>query len=104
MQPPRTQYAKSGDLRVAYQVVGDGPFDIAFVPGFVSHVELLWEEPHCARFLERLGSIGRLILFDRRGLGMSDRPGRPPTMEESADDLRAVLDAVGSESVALMGN
>jgi class 3 adenylate cyclase len=101
---PQTRYAKSGDVRIAYQVVGDGPIDLVFVPGFVSHVELVWEEPHFARFLERLASFSRLILFDRRGLGLSDRPGGPPTLEESTDDLRAVLDAVGSERPAIMGN
>jgi len=101
---PQTRFAKAGDLRIAYQVVGDGPFDLVLVPGFISHVELMWEEPHLARWLERLASFSRLILFDRRGLGLSDRPGGAPTLEESADDLRAVLDAVGSESAALIGN
>ncbi|MEA2387771.1 MAG: hypothetical protein QOG41_544 [Thermoleophilaceae bacterium] len=104
MTAPRTRYAKSGDVRIAYQLVGDGPFDLVLIPGFVSHVELVWEEPHFARFLERLASFSRLILLDRRGLGLSDRPGEPPTLEESTDDLRAVLDAVGSKSAALLGN
>src|SRR3954451_14937205 len=101
---PDTHYAKSGDLRIAYQVVGDGPFDLVLVPGFVSHVEAAWEQPHVARLLERLASFSRLILFDRRGLGLSDRPGGVPTLEQSIDDLRAVLDEVGSEEAALFGN
>ncbi|MEA2375820.1 MAG: hypothetical protein QOD53_2283, partial [Thermoleophilaceae bacterium] len=100
-----TRYARTSDgLRIAYQTTGDGPFDLVFVPGFVSHVETIWEEPAFRRFLERLASFSRLILFDRRGLGLSDRPGPAPTIEQSTDDLRAVLDAVGSESAALVGN
>ena len=71
--PPETRYAKSGDVNIAYQVVGDGPIDLVFVPGWVSHVELFWEEPTLARFLERLASFSRLILFDKRGTGLSDR-------------------------------
>ena len=71
--PPKTQYAKSGDVHIAYQVVGDGPIDLVFVPGFVSHVEYVWEEPRVAHFLRRLASFSRLILFDKRGTGLSDR-------------------------------
>ena len=71
--PPETRYAKSGDVNIAYQVVGDGPFDLVYVPGWVSNVELQWEKPKPARLLERLASFSRLILFDKRGTGMSDR-------------------------------
>lgn len=102
---PETRYAKSGGLSIAYQVVGEGPLDLVYVPGWVSHVEETWEEPTLARFLRRLASFSRLILFDKRGTGMSDRvpEGRLPTLEERMDDLRAVLDAVGSERTALLG-
>ena len=103
---PRTQYARSGDLNIAYQVVGDGPFDLLWIPGFVSNVELIWEEPSAASFLGRLASFSRLILFDKRGTGLSDRvdPGELPTLEERLDDLRVVLDAVGSRDVALLSH
>ena len=103
MSTPPVRYAKSGDLNIAYQVLGEGPMDLVFVPGFVSHLELLWEYPALARCFERLASFSRLILFDRRGQGLSDRPGRPHTLEEGADDLRAVMDAAGSERAALFG-
>jgi len=104
--PPETRYAKSGDLNIAYQVVGDGPFDLVYVPGWVSNVELLWERPKPARFLERLASFSRLILFDKRGTGMSDRVSNDglSTLEQRMDDVRAVLDAVGSENAALLGH
>jgi pimeloyl-ACP methyl ester carboxylesterase len=104
--PPETRYAKSGHVNIAYQVVGDGPFDLVYVPGWVSNIELLWEKPKPARFLERLASFSRLILFDKRGTGMSDRVSndRLPTLEQRMDDVRAVLDAVGSESAALLGH
>jgi pimeloyl-ACP methyl ester carboxylesterase len=104
--PPETRYAKSGDVNIAYQVVGDGPFDLVYVPGWVSNVELLWEKPKPTRLLERLASFSRLILFDKRGTGMSDRVSndRLPTLEQRMDDVRAVLDAVGSESAALLGH
>ncbi|MBI4260034.1 MAG: adenylate/guanylate cyclase domain-containing protein [Actinobacteria bacterium] len=103
---PETRYARSGDVNVAYQVVGDGPFDLVYVPGWVSHIELAWEEPHMARFLRRLASFSRLILFDKRGTGMSDPVpvDRPPTLEERMDDVRAVMDAVGSERAAILGH
>ena len=104
--PPETRYAKSGDLNIAYQVVGDGPFDLVYVPGWVSNVELLWERPKPARFLERLASFSRLILFDKRGTGMSDRVSNDglSTLEQRMDVVRAVLDAVGSENAALLGH
>jgi class 3 adenylate cyclase len=103
---PRTYYAKSGDLNIAYQVVGDGAFDLLWIPGFVSNVELVWEEPTAARFLERLASFSRLILFDKRGTGLSDRvdPQQLPTLEERMDDARAVLDAVQSTNAALLSH
>ena len=100
---PKTRYARSGDLQIAYQVVGDGPFDLVFVPGFVSHIEAIWEEPSSAGFLEHLASFSRLIVFDKRGMGVSDRPPEPPTLEQGMDDLLAVMDAAGSERAALFG-
>jgi len=104
--PPETRYAKSGGLNIAYQVVGDGPFDLVYVPGWVSHVEATWDEPAHARLLGRLASFSRLILFDKRGTGMSDpvAVARLPTLEERMDDVRAVMDAAGSESAALFGS
>ena len=99
-----TRYATSPDgTSIAYQVHGEGPLDLVLVPGFVSHVELLWEEPAFGRFLRSLASFSRLIVFDKRGQGLSDRPGRPPTLEESMDDLGAVMDTVGSEQAAIFG-
>ncbi|MEZ5076304.1 MAG: adenylate/guanylate cyclase domain-containing protein [Solirubrobacterales bacterium] len=98
-----THYADSNGVSIAYQVHGSGPVDLVFVPGFVSHVELLWEEPAVARFARRLASFSRLIVFDKREQGMSDRMGRPPTLEESMDDLGAVMDAAGCERPAIMG-
>jgi len=98
-----TRYANSGDVSIAYQVHGNGPLDLVLVPGFVSQVELLWEEPAVARFLRRLTSFSRLLVFDKRGQGLSDRPGRPPTLEESMDDLRAAVEAAGFERPALLG-
>jgi class 3 adenylate cyclase len=103
VMPADTHYARSGDLRIAYQVVGDGPFDLVFVPGFISNLDLYWDEPNMAHFLSRLGSFSRLILFDKRGTGLSDRLGNLPTLEERMDDVRAVMDAVGSEKAALFG-
>jgi class 3 adenylate cyclase len=99
-----THYARSEDgTNIAFQVHGDGPIDLVFVPGFVSHVEISWEEPTIARFLQRLASFSRLIQFDKRGQGLSDRLGRPPTLEESMDDVRAVLDAAEIERAAVFG-
>lgn len=103
MSAPETRYAKSGDLSIAYQVVGDGPLDLVLVPGFVTHVEMGWESRPYARFLERLASFSRLIIFDKRGSGLSDPASGAPTLEERMDDLRAVLDAAGSERAALFG-
>lgn len=103
---PRTRYAKSGDVNIAYQVVGEGPLDLVYVPGWVSNVELMWEEPRSVRFLERLASFSRLILFDKRGTGLSDPVPESdlPTLEQRMDDVRAVMDTVGSERAALFGH
>ena len=100
---PKTQYAKSGDLHIAYQVTGSGDLDLVVVPGFVSHLEFQWEHPSSAHFLERLGSFSRLIRFDKRGTGLSDRVGGIPTLEQRMDDVRAVMDAAGSGRAALFG-
>jgi pimeloyl-ACP methyl ester carboxylesterase len=103
---PETRYARSGDVNIAYQATGDGPLDLVYVPGWVSNVELMWEEPAMAHFLERLASFSRLILFDKRGTGLSDRVSNDqlPTLEQRMDDVRAVLEAVGSERAALFGH
>ncbi|MGI8793820.1 MAG: alpha/beta fold hydrolase [Acidimicrobiales bacterium] len=103
MAQPETRYAKSGSVNIAYQVLGDGPSDLILVPGFVSHVEVAWQEPRLARFLSRLASFSRLIVFDKRGTGMSDPVLVPPSMDERMDDIRAVMDATGSERAALFG-
>jgi pimeloyl-ACP methyl ester carboxylesterase len=98
-----THYADSDGVQIAYQVQGDGPLDLLLVPGFVSHAELLTEEPGVARFFRRLTSFSRLVVFDKRGQGLSDRTGRPPTLEESMDDLEAVKRAAGCERPAVFG-
>ncbi|MCX6591299.1 MAG: alpha/beta fold hydrolase [Acidobacteria bacterium] len=102
---PVTHYARSGDVNIAYQVLGDGPIDLVFVMGWVSHLEYFWREPHFARFLQHLASFARLIVFDKRGTGLSDRVPVTalPTLEERMDDVRAVMEAVGSESAVIMG-
>ena len=102
---PETGYARSGKANIAYQVVGDGPLDLVYVPGWVSNVELAWEEPALASFLGRLASFSRLIMFDKRGTGLSDRvpDEQLPTLEQRMDDLCAVLDAVDSKRAALFG-
>jgi pimeloyl-ACP methyl ester carboxylesterase/DNA-binding winged helix-turn-helix (wHTH) protein len=104
-KPPETMYARSGDVNIAYQVIGDAPLDLVFVMGWVSHLEYFWREPSFARFLLRLASFARLILFDKRGTGLSDRVpiNELPTLEQRMDDVRAVMDAVGSERAALCG-
>jgi len=101
--PPATKYAKSGDVHIAYQVVGQGAHDLSLVPGWVSHIEYAWQEPSYARFLSWLASFTRLILLDRRGMGLSDRMVDLPTLEQRMDDVRAVMDAAGSERAALCG-
>lgn len=102
MTRPLTQYARSGDVHIAYQVSGSGPRDLVVVPGFVSHLELLWEEPAYVHLMERLSSFSRLIIFDKRGTGMSDRVS-VATLEERMDDVRAVMDATNSASAAIFG-
>ncbi len=103
---PQTKYTRSGDVNIAYQVVGDGPPDLVYVPGWISNVELMWDDPGTARFLRRLASFSRLILFDKRGTGMSDPMpvDAPPTLETRMDDVRAVMDAAGSDRATLMGH
>ncbi|HET7112836.1 MAG TPA: alpha/beta fold hydrolase, partial [Pyrinomonadaceae bacterium] len=105
LRAPETMYARSGDVNIAYQVIGDAPLDLVFVMGWVSHLEYFWREPNFARFLMRLASFSRLILFDKRGTGLSDRVPihQLPTLEQRMDDVRAVMDAVGSERAALCG-
>jgi pimeloyl-ACP methyl ester carboxylesterase len=103
MGPPPTQYAKSGEISIAYQVVGDGPIDIVLVLGFATHIELQWEGVPFARFCERLGDFSRLILFDKRGTGLSDPVPEVPTLEQRIDDVRAVMEAAGSEQASLFG-
>src|SRR5688500_5103229 len=100
---PETRYAKSGDVNIAYQVLGSGSPDLIYVMGWVSNIEYFWEEPSMNRFLRRLSSFARLILFDKRGTGLSDKLVNLPTLEQRMDDVRAVMDAVGSERAALFG-
>jgi pimeloyl-ACP methyl ester carboxylesterase/DNA-binding CsgD family transcriptional regulator len=101
--PPETQYVRSGDFSIAYQVLGDGPIDLVFVPGFVSNLELTWDWPPLAAFYRAFSSFARVILFDKRGTGLSDRVRLMPTTEERMDDLRAVMDASGCERAAIVG-
>jgi class 3 adenylate cyclase len=100
---PETRYARSGDLGIAYQVTGEGEMDLVVAFPFVSHLDLLWENPLQTHFMRRLGSFARVILFDRRGVGISDPTDGAPTLEERMDDVRAVMDAAGSERAALLG-
>jgi pimeloyl-ACP methyl ester carboxylesterase/class 3 adenylate cyclase/DNA-binding CsgD family transcriptional regulator len=100
---PRTRYARSGDLSIAYQVVGDGPVDLVHAPPFISHLEWTWEWPPYARYLRRLASFSRLILFDKRGTGLSDRTAGFAPLAERMDDVRAVMDAVGSRRAVICG-
>ena len=102
---PETHYAQSGEYNIAYQVVGSGPVDLVFVMGWVSHLEYFWRQSHFAAFLRRLASLARLILFDKRGTGLSDRvpANLLPTLEERMDDVRAVMHAAGSERAVILG-
>lgn len=100
---PVTRYAKSGDIHIAYQVFGEGPIDLVFVPGFVSHIENYWDEPSFARWLRRLGSFSRVIMFDKRGTGLSDQVNELPGMDQRMDDVRAVMDVVGIERAVIFG-
>jgi pimeloyl-ACP methyl ester carboxylesterase len=104
-EPPgvAVHYARSGEVNIAYQVLGDGPIDLVFVMGWVSHLEYYWREPSFARFLGRLARMSRLILFDKRGTGLSDPVGEMPTLEQRMDDVRSVMDAVGSRHAVLLG-
>ncbi len=103
MDQPETRYAESDDLKIGYQVLGDGPLDLVFVPGLLSHIDLIWSLPASAQFLRRLAAFSRLILYDKRGQGVSDPPSGVPTLEDDMEDLQAVLDAAGSEQAALFG-
>jgi pimeloyl-ACP methyl ester carboxylesterase len=98
----RTHYAKNGDIHIAYQVHGNGPLDLVLCGGSATHLDVLWEEPAYRRFCEQLASFARLICFDKRGMGLSDRV-RAGTLEERMEDVRAVLDAAGSNEAALIG-
>ena len=100
---PETRYARSGDIGIAYQEYGEGEIDLVVAFPFVSHLDLIWDSPAQARFMQRLGSFARVIAFDRRGVGLSDPVDRPTTLEERMDDVRAVMDAAGSERAALFG-
>jgi pimeloyl-ACP methyl ester carboxylesterase len=100
---PETKYARSGDVKIAYQVAGDGPFDLVFVPGYVTHLELAWKLPNFGPSLAQWTSFSRLIKFDKRGTGMSDPVSGAPTLETRMDDVRAVMDAAGSRRAALFG-
>src|SRR5438477_6336826 len=100
---PETKYARSGEINIAYQVLGDGPVDLIYVPGWVTHLEYGWEEPSLARFYRKLASFSRLILFDKRGTGLSDQSTNLPTLEQRMDDVRAVMQAVGSKRAVVFG-
>jgi len=101
--PPQTRYARSGEVGIAYQVFGEGELDLVVAFPFLSHLDLMWENPALSGFLERLGSFARVLVFDRRGVGLSDPVAGAPTLEERMDDVRAVIDAAGSERAALLG-
>jgi len=103
MDLPETRYARSGDVVIAYQVLGEGPFDVVIAPSWVSHVELQWEAAGWAALLRGLAEQARVLVFDKRGTGMSDRVAGAPTLEERSDDIRAVMDAAGSQRAALAG-
>jgi len=103
MGPPETRYARSGDVAIAYQVLGEGPFDVVLAPGTVSHVELYWHAAGVAALMRGIAEHARLIVFDKRGTGLSDRDVGVPTLEDRSDDIRAVMDAAGSECAALFG-
>jgi class 3 adenylate cyclase len=100
---PEIRYARSDDTYIAYQVLGHGPLDMVFVPGFISHLEHYWEAPPVVRFMQRLASFSRLILLDKRGTGLSDRVAGVPTLEQRMDDVRAVMDTVGSQRAVVFG-
>src|SRR5437016_5699941 len=97
------RYAKNGDVHIAYTVVGDGPIDLVYTTGIFSNLDVMWDEPRWARYLDRLASFSRLIVFDMRGIGLSDRGPEPPFLELQMDDVRGVMDATGSETAAMFG-
>lgn len=101
---PETRYALSGDVNIAYQVMGDGPVDIILVPGFISHIEFRHELPGYTAFLRRLSSFARVVSFDKRGQGLSDRVSDAPSLEQRMDDVRAIMDAIGSQRATLFGH
>jgi pimeloyl-ACP methyl ester carboxylesterase len=101
--PPRTRYASSGDAHIAYQVFGEGDLDLVFIPGFVSNLEHYWEMPRVPELLERLASFARVVMFDKRGTGLSDPVAGPPPLEQRMDDMQAVMEAAGVERAALFG-
>ena len=103
---PDVSYARNGNVAIAFEVVGDGPVDLVYLPGFINNLEVVWDNQLYARFLDRLASFSRLILIDRRGAGLSDRlsPEDLPPLEDLADDVLAVLDTLGSERAALFGS
>lgn len=101
---PKTKYTKSGDFNIAYQVIGEGPLDILYIPGWVSNIDMMWVEPRLAAFLTRLSLFARLIIFDKRGTGLSDRSDEYSTLDERMDDINAVLDATNSEKAFLFSH
>jgi pimeloyl-ACP methyl ester carboxylesterase len=103
VNPPETKYAKSGDLSIAYQVIGEGPIDLVHIPGLLSHLDLAWENPKYKRFIERLSAFARVLVYDKRGCGLSDPVSEPPSVEERTDDTRAVMDAEGVERAVVFG-
>src|ERR1700676_632294 len=101
---PETHYALSGDVNIAYQTMGDGPEEIIIVPGVVSHVEFLHEMPGYTAFLRRLSTFARVVTFDKRGQGLSDRVFDAPSLEQRMDDVRAIMDSIGSKQATLFGH
>ncbi|WP_298549286.1 alpha/beta hydrolase, partial [uncultured Aquimarina sp.] len=101
---PETKYTKSGLVNIAYQVFGSGPVDIVYIPGWVSNIDWMWSCPELVDFFTELGKFARVILFDKRGTGLSDRVVEFATLEERMEDITAVMDAVGSEKAALFGH
>jgi len=100
---PEIRYAKSGDVHIAYQVFGAGSQDLVYIPGFISNIETYWEWPEFAGWLHQIGTRARVIIFDKRGTGLSDRLGQLPNLDQRMDDARAVMDAAGSKRAAIMG-
>ena len=103
MERPPIRFARSGDVQIAFQVTGEGPVDIVLAPGTVSHLDLWWDFPPFRREIEAWSSFARLVRFDKRGTGLSDRPTEAATLEERTDDIRAVMDAVGLDRAVIYG-